>query len=100
MLASLEHPVTLEGGQVVMEGRWRGRAARLGDLAYAGRVAPLRDDAGDALEDLPAALGVMPGHRRLLCVGGRCRDHSRTDVLMSTSDTIGAHLDRNRRIAV
>jgi hypothetical protein len=63
---ALEHAFALEGGQVVMYGRWGGEADRLSDLPNAGRVATFRDDAGDALEDLLAALGVMPGHRRLL----------------------------------
>jgi hypothetical protein len=46
--------------------RRRGEANRLGNLSHAGWIAALRDDAGDALEDLLAALGVVPGHRRLL----------------------------------
>ena len=67
MRAAFDHTVPLEGGEMVMDGRWRGEADRLGDLSDAGRVAALRDDAGDGLEDLLAALGIMPGHRRLLC---------------------------------
>ena len=53
----------LEGDQVVMDGRRRRQADRVRDLADRRRVAPLGDGAVDELDDAPAALRVVPGHR-------------------------------------
>ena len=59
--ASLEEAVSFEGDQVMMDGGRGSQPDGICDLAHRRRVPPLCHGAGDALEDLLAAIDVVPG---------------------------------------
>jgi hypothetical protein len=62
MRPALDEPVALQGEEVVVDRARRRQADGIGDLAHRGRIPALLDSAGDALEDAPPALHIMPGH--------------------------------------
>ena len=64
--AALEVAVPLERLEVVVDGRRRGEADRLRDLAHGRRVAARAQRGGDVIDDPLLAGGVVLGHRRLL----------------------------------